>query len=176
MHTHHKHDDWGTADPKEWLKDVTDVEGEELEKIRKIPQKWDETKWEPFPDAGVFQMTRLTKEVTNGSCNSYYIKMKSGEVFPVHKHPNAVHIMIGIQGEGSICWRENKNEPKYRTTIKPGSGVFGITPETEHAILADRGQEIIFLVVNAPAENIHKHDYQVHVHNHEDGHDHDHHH
>ena len=117
-------------------------------------------------------MTRLTKELTGGSCNSYYIKLRKGEAFPVHRHPNAVHIMIGIEGEGSICWREGKDEPKYRTAIKAGNGVFAITPETEHAILADKGSDILFLVINAPGEDIHKHDYQVHIK--EDGYTHEH--
>lgn len=159
-HTH----DHTSADPYKWLKDAIDIEGEEFEKMRAIPSTWDEKKWKPFPDAGAYQMTRLTSENTKGACNSYYIKLKSGDVFPIHKHPNAIHMMMAVQGEGSILWRDDKDNKKYRTAITPEKGFFAVLPDMEHGILADRNCDFIFLVINAPAEDIHKHDYQVHVH------------
>ena len=149
---------------RDWLKNVVDVEGEEFERIRVIPQHWDEDAWRPFPDVGVYQMTRLTARTTGNSCNAYYIRLRAGEVFPIHKHPNAVHVMIGVQGEASIVWRAPNDGTKFRTLLRDGKGVFVVTPETEHAILADRGVDCVFLVVNAPAEDIHRKDYQVHVH------------
>lgn len=148
-------------DPKKWLDGVVEVDGEELERIRYIPQRYD-SEWKPFPDAGLYQMTRLTAEKTGGACNAYYIKMRRGEGFPIHKHPNAVHIMIGVEGEGSIYWREPTGE-KYRTSIRPGAGVFAIPADAEHAIFADRESDLVFLVINAPAEDIHRHNYQMHV-------------
>ena len=60
---------------EDWINRGKHLDSKEVEKIRKI-KKWDDGKWELFPDAGAFQNTGLTSKITSGSSSAIWLKLK----------------------------------------------------------------------------------------------------
>lgn len=150
---------------EDWMKEAIHRSEEEMEKVRKI-KLWDDSKWVLFPDAGSYQDTDLTAEYTRGSASALWLKLKPGEGFDPHQHPNACHIMTVYRGAADILWKSNSDGKIYSLTMHVGDRPYAITPDEKHAVVANRGVEAIILVINTPAEDINRHDYAIPVHEH----------
>lgn len=138
---------------KEWLaEDPIPTQGEELESIRAIRFVPAENPWIQLPNEGEYQPTRLTAEGTMGKCNAYFVRLQPGECFPMYPPAGAYYIVTGIRGTGSHFWWPN--DTPYKTLIADRTGLFVIPHNFDHAIGADQGKEVIFLVIEIPALNV----------------------
>lgn len=140
----------------DWVSRATPLSSAEIEPIRSI-RIWDDSRWEAFPDAGEYQNTGLTTEVTGGTASAIWLRLKPNEGFDPHQHPNACHTMLLYQGSASIFW-ESADGKVYRAEMIIGDRPYVITPDEKHAVIAGQ-QEATILVINTPAEHLHKHDY-----------------
>ncbi len=163
-HVHdHVHDKEGHTKLTEWMqRGANHLSDEELEEVRKI-QLWDETKWQRFPDAGQWQPTGLTSEVSHGNCNAIWLKLEPGEGFDPHQHPNALHTMIVYEGQADCFWKYDGEEKVYSATMRIGGRPFVITPTEQHAIVANRGVRAVVLVINTPPDDLHHEGYAMPV-------------
>jgi|GEM_PF-3947639 len=166
MHDHHQAHaavDHAHDEPipiAEWLEQTTHLTAETVNEFRMIPH-WDETKWEPFPDAGTFQPTRLTSETSAGNCSAIWLKLEPGEGFDPHRHPNAIHTMTVFDGEADLFWQEN--DTVYSVTMEVGGMPNVVLPSMPHAIVANRQTRVVMLVINTPPDDLQKHDYATPV-------------
>ena len=161
MHDHHQahaaHQDHEEAIPiDEWMATTKHLQDQETQAFRML-QRWDETAWLPFPDAGEYQPTRLTSANTAGNASAIWLKLEAGEGFDPHRHPNAIHMMTAFEGEADLFWQEDSIV--YSTTMQVGKTPYVVLPTMPHAIVANRNQRIVMLVVNMPPDELSKHDY-----------------
>ncbi len=153
---------------RDWIEKanyLSELDLENLEKHRKI-KNWDEHKWQPFPDAGEYQDTGLTSELSNESCSAIWLKLNPGEGFDPHQHYNAIHTMVVYEGTPKVFWQYINDNKVYCTAMKIGDKPYVITPSEKHAVINDNDTRAIILVFNTPAEDLHRHDYAVPIHEH----------
>ena len=127
MHGHdydHTHDD--VIPIAQWMKDTRHLSDEEVNEIRMV-SRWEEDRWQPFPDAGSYQPTRLTSEASNGACSAIWLKLEPDEGFDPHQHPNAIHSMIVFEGEADLFWKDGSTV--YSATMQVGKTPYVVLPE-----------------------------------------------
>ncbi len=160
MDTHHSHSH-APIPIEEWKKQAVYLDAAGEEEARHL-RRWDDGAWSRFPDAGEYQPTRLTAEVSNGSCNAIWLKLEPGEAFDPHRHANAFHIMLVYEGSADIFWQEENGKILAHTMV-PGDRPYVVNPSLPHALANVSGKRAVILVLNAPADNLHDHDYATPV-------------
>jgi len=160
MHDH-DHDAHREAIPiSQWIEKTRHLSEEEANKIR-LFQAWEEDGWLPFPDAGSYQPTRMTSEVSNGTCSAIWLKLEPEEGFEPHRHPNAIHTMIVYEGEADLFWQDGSTI--YSVTMQVGKPPYAVLSTMPHAIVANRGVRAVMLVINTPPDDINRDDYALSI-------------